>query len=57
MGLLEILALIKAALEFPGEVMQLVNLLRKTPQEQHDALLKAMQVEADNFAKTGRPSW
>jgi hypothetical protein len=57
MGLLEILALVKAALEFPGEVMQLVNLLRKTPQEQHADLLKAMQVEADNFAKTGRPSW
>ncbi len=57
MGLLEILAVIKAALEFPGEVMGLVNLLRKTPEERRQEITKLIEAEADKVAKTGRPSW
>jgi hypothetical protein len=44
-------------LQFPAAVTALVKTLRETPEEQRDALLKSMQAEAANFAKTGKPTW
>lgn len=52
-----ILAAIVAALQFPEAVVKLVNLLRKTPQEKHEDLLKKIDEEASKFENTGRPSW
>lgn len=57
MGFLDIVALLKAAFEFPGEVMQLVDTLRKTPEEQRQEITKAIEAESERLAKEGRPSW
>jgi hypothetical protein len=49
------LQIIKGVLAFPGAVIELVKLLRKTPQENHEKILKETAEEADKFDKTGRP--
>ncbi len=57
LGLLDILAIIKAVLNFPSTMLEFVHLLKETPQEKHDHLLKKMAEEAKKFEETGRPSW
>lgn len=57
MNLALILEAVIAALKFPGEVIRLGNFLSKTPQANHDDLLKRMDEEAQKFDKTGRPTW
>jgi hypothetical protein len=57
MTLSSIITLIMGVLQFPSAVSALIKTLRQTPAEQQDALIKTMLAEADNFQKTGRPSW
>jgi len=52
-----ILALITGVLQFPNEILQLINVLKKTPQEKHDELMKKITGEAQDFDKNGRPQW
>lgn len=56
-GLKELFMLIQGILAFPKEIGALIELLKKTPQEQHEDIVKSIQKEAENFEKTGRPSW
>lgn len=57
MAIAQILELISGVLAFPGQVLAIIRILKKTPQENHDDLLKSMAAEADKFAQTGRPTW
>ena len=52
-----IITLITGVLQFPSAITALIKTLRSTPVEQQDALMKTMLAEADNFKKTGRPTW
>lgn len=56
-GLLDILEIIKAVLKFPTTILEFVKLLKKTPQENHEDLMKKIQEEAKHFEDTGRPTW
>lgn len=57
MGISAWIDLIIAALKFPSAVTALINTLKSTPAEQHEALVKAIQAEAQNMKATGRPTW
>ncbi len=57
LGLLEIVELIKGVIQFPSTILEFVKLLRKTPEEKHDEILKGIQEEAKKYEDTGRPSW
>lgn len=57
MSFAALIDLIKAALQFPEAMIQLVRLLRSTPEENHEALLKKISEEALRFEETGRPTW
>jgi hypothetical protein len=50
------LALIPAILQFPSQIAWFIQLLKKTPEEQHQALMDKIQSEADAYQKTGRPN-
>jgi hypothetical protein len=52
-----ILEIIKGVLQFPSVVLEFVRLLQKTPQENHETLLKRITEEAERFEETGRPTW
>jgi hypothetical protein len=56
-GLTGWVEIISAVLKFPAAVLRLVNALKKTDQENHEALVKAIEAEAANIKKTGRPTW
>lgn len=51
------IALIAGVLQFPSQVLQVVKYFKATPEEQREALMQAIQQQADSFAKTGRPTW
>jgi hypothetical protein len=51
------LEVIKGVLAFPKEVLAIVRLFQKTPEEKHQDLVAAIQKEAAVFQETGRPSW
>lgn len=57
MGLVEILAIINGVLKFPGEVLALIKILQKTPQEKREQIMQSVQAESDKFAAGGRPEW
>jgi hypothetical protein len=57
MSLSAIITLITGALQFPDAVTKLIQTLRQTPEEQQAALVASMMAEAENFRKTGRPTW
>ena len=57
LGLVAILEIIKGVLQFPTAVLNLIRLLQKTPQENHEALLSRMNEEAKKIEETGRPTW
>lgn len=57
MGLSAIISLITGVLQFPAAITALIKTLRATPEEQQQALITSMLAEADNFRKTGRPTW
>lgn len=51
------LELIKGILAFPDAMLKIVRLMKGTPEAHREALVSAIQVQADHFAKTGRPTW
>lgn len=57
LGLTDILSIIKAVLQFPSTILEFVKLLKKTPQEKHDDLLKRLADESKQLEDTGRPTW
>lgn len=57
MGLVEIIDLIKGVLQFPGVILQFIQLLRKTPEQKHEELMIGIRKEAQKFEDTGRPTW
>ncbi len=52
-----IITIITGVLQFPTAVLKVIQTLRQTPAEQQEALIAAMLAEAQNFQKTGRPTW
>jgi hypothetical protein len=56
MGLVEILELVKALFQMPATILEFVRIMRKTPVERHEDLLKKIAQEAKRFEETGRPS-
>jgi len=57
LGLVEIIDLIKGVLQFPAAILEFVKLLRKTPEEKHEDLLKKIAEESEKFSDIGRPTW
>lgn len=53
-GWLEIL---QGVLKFPGELLQLIRIIQKTPAEKHDDLVQAAAKESDKWNTEGRPTW
>lgn len=51
----DIIALITGFFQFPKTILEFVKLLKKSPQEQHDDILKRILEEAKHFEETGRP--
>lgn len=52
-----ILALLPGIIKFVDEIRWLIGTLQKTPIEEQEALMKKIKQEAENFAKTNRPTW
>ena len=57
LGLTGWLEIIKAVLQFPSVILEFVRLVKKTPQENHEDLLKRLADESKKFEETGRPTW
>lgn len=57
MGLAAWLELIKGILAFPDAMLKIVRLMSGTPEEHRESLVSAIQVQADSFVKSGRPTW
>lgn len=57
MGLAAWVELITAILSFPKQMLGLWQALKGTPEEHREALVDFCQREAENYAKSGRPSW
>ncbi len=57
LGLMGWVEIIKAILQFPSTILEFVRILKKTPQEKHEDLLKKISEEARQFEDTGRPTW
>lgn len=57
LGLVDIIAIVKAVLQFPTTILEFVKLVQKTPQDKHDELLKRLADESKKFEETGRPTW
>jgi len=55
--LLKILDLIRGFFQFTSDLLKLMKILRRTPQERHEDLLKRIDEESKEFEKTGRPTW
>jgi hypothetical protein len=55
--LLKILDLIRGMFQFPEALLKLIHVLRKTPQENHEEILKRIGDESKNFENKGRPTW
>lgn len=52
-----IVELLKGIFAFPKTILEFVKLLRKTPVENHEDILKNIAAESKKFEDTGRPSW
>lgn len=57
MGLTEILTLITGLIQMPGTILEFIKIMKKTPQEKHDAILERVRLEAQSYEDTGRPQW
>lgn len=57
MGVAEIMALITGVLQFPKTILEFIKILKKTPQENHEGIVKKVAEEAQKFEDTGRPQW
>lgn len=51
-----IIEIVKGVLAFPDQILKLIQVLKKTPQEKHDELLAKIASEAKQFEDTGRPT-
>lgn len=52
-----IISLIQGLFQFPGEISALIKMLKATPEEQRENLMKSVSDEASKFQVTGRPQW
>lgn len=57
MGLLEIIDVVKAALQFPDAMRRLIRVLRSTDAKDHDALVKQSEADAEARRQGGRPRY
>lgn len=57
MTLAGIIGIIGGIFKFWDEVTWLIQTLQKTPAEEQQDLVQSIQKEAQNYAKTGRPTW
>lgn len=57
MGLNEWLALLVGVFQFPGQLLALIKILKKTPEAKHEELIKKLADEATQYEETGRPTW
>jgi hypothetical protein len=55
MTLAAILEMIQGVLQFPGEVLSLVRVLKGTPEAQREAIMASVQAAQAGFSQTGRP--
>lgn len=53
----EFLAVLSGIFTFWNQVVWFVKLLQKTPEEQHDALIKQVNQIFDEAENNGRPQW
>ena len=52
-----ILSAIAAAFQFPAELGAFIILIQKTPEQNRQGVLAAIQKESDAIDQTGRPTW
>jgi len=52
-----IVELLLAFFKFPDTILSFVKLLKATPQEKHEDLIKKIAEESKKFEETGRPTW
>jgi len=57
MGIVEIMAIVSGVLQFPGHILALIKILRSTPAENQEKIMKQIQETAHKFNETGRPDW
>ncbi len=58
MGIKEIIALVPAFFKFWDQIVSLIKILQKTPEEKHQEIMQKIQKEADAYAQPGsRPKW
>lgn len=53
----EIIGLITGFFTFFSEVRWLIKTLQGTPEEHREALALTLEIEAEKFAESGRPTW
>lgn len=53
-ALIEVLT---AFFKFPAAVTALIKMIKQTPEEQHEALIKQVQAVFDESKNNGRPNW
>lgn len=53
----ELLSILQAIVEFPKELNEFVKLLRKTPEEQRQDVMKRVRDQKIKFDQNGRPTW
>ncbi len=53
-GVLETLT---AFFKFPDATLRLIRALQKTPEANHEDLVKSIESEAQKIEQTGRPDW
>lgn len=44
-------------LRFPDTILKIIKLLKSTPEENHEALVKSLSEEAKQYEISGRPLW
>jgi len=57
MSLKIILEIVLGILKFPDQLLKIIRLFRKTPQEVHEEIMKKVAAEAAKFEESGRPTW
>ena len=57
MGIAEIMAIVSGVLQFPGQILALIKILRSTPAENQEKIMIQIQDAAHKFNETGRPTW
>ena len=55
--MVEVIAVIMGLFKFWDEVVQVINMLRQTPDEQHAAIMAKVKDVFDEKKNNGRPTW